>query len=102
MSNAIKVAKHADRVVVRAAAHLPDRVEIAITDTGPGMTEEEIKIALEPYGQVKRPGHARRPGTGLGLPLARLLAEANGGSLTIESRPGVGTSLLVQIPQAPA
>ena len=64
------------------------------------MTSSEIEIALELFGQVDA-GLARpHEGTGLGLPLARKLAELHGGSLAIESETGRGTTVTVMLPPA--
>jgi signal transduction histidine kinase len=62
------------------------------------MTAEEIKIALEPFGQVDARLARRHEGTGLGLPLARQLAELHGGSLRIDSTKGCGTTVTVTLP----
>jgi signal transduction histidine kinase len=64
------------------------------------MTEAEIEIALQPFGQVDSSLARRHNGTGLGLPLARSLAEQHGGSLNIASEPGRGTTATVTIPAA--
>jgi signal transduction histidine kinase len=62
------------------------------------MSESEIKTALEPFGQVDA-GHTRRyEGTGLGLPLALRLTELHGGSLTVDSEKGRGTTVTVALP----
>jgi signal transduction histidine kinase len=62
------------------------------------MTPEEIVTALEPFGQVDA-GHTRRhEGTGLGLPLARRLAELHGGSLHLSSTKGLGTIATLTLP----
>ena len=74
--------------------------EFAVRDTGCGMTATEIDIALELFGQVDA-GLARpHEGTGLGLPLARKLVELHGGSLTVESEKGRGTTVTVTLPAA--
>jgi signal transduction histidine kinase len=62
------------------------------------MTPSEIEIALELFGQVDAGLARRHEGTGLGLPLARKLAELHGGSLTIESEKGRGTTAIVALP----
>ena len=67
-------------------------------DTGPGMTPSEIATALEPFGQVDAGLARRHEGTGLGLPLARLLAELHGGSLEVASEKGSGTTVTVILP----
>jgi signal transduction histidine kinase len=55
-------------------------------------------VALEPFGQVRTTARAGEQGTGLGLPIALRLAELHGGTLTISSRPGEGTTVRVVLP----
>ena len=64
------------------------------------MTGDEIKIALEPFGQADAGIAREREGTGLGLPLAQRLAELHGGSLHIESCKGFGVTVTVTLPAA--
>jgi two-component system cell cycle sensor histidine kinase PleC len=64
------------------------------------MTPDEVRIALEPFGQVDARLSREHEGTGLGLPLARRLAELHGGSLRVESEKGVGTRVIVTLPAA--
>jgi two-component system cell cycle sensor histidine kinase PleC len=65
-------------------------VAIVVADNGPGMSQDELTGALEPYGR----GLAKQaPGTGLGLPIARALTLANGGKFTIASPLGKGTAV---------
>src|SRR5271165_1199046 len=68
---------------------------LAVRDSGIGMSEDEIRLALEPFGQVHDALSRYRHGTGLGLPLASQLAQLHGGSLTIQSHPGHGTAVSV-------
>jgi len=75
---------------------------VEITDTGIGMTAEEIQIALTPFGQVDNRLERKYDGTGLGLPLAQSLTELHGGTLTIGSEPDRGTTVLVRFPRAHA
>jgi signal transduction histidine kinase len=70
----------------------------SVQDTGIGMTEAEVREALEPFRQVRREVSAVTEGTGLGLPLAVRLTELHGGSLTIESTPGEGTIASARFP----
>ena len=70
---------------------------IAVGDTGPGMTEEELKTALAVYGQVDGVT-SRLNGSGLGLPLTKALAELHGGRLEIISRKGAGTTATIHLP----
>ena len=62
------------------------------------MTPEEVEIALEPFGQVDARLAREHEGTGLGLPLAKRLAELHGGSLRVESEKGQGTTVSVALP----
>ncbi|MBP2298092.1 sensor histidine kinase [Azospirillum picis] len=71
---------------------------ITITDTGVGMTSEEVAIAMEPFRQVHNYLTKAEAGTGLGLPLARRFVEAHGGTMTVESTPGTGTVVTIRLP----
>jgi two-component system cell cycle sensor histidine kinase PleC len=72
---------------------------VTVTDTGIGMKPEDIAIAFEPFRQVDEVLSRRYEGTGLGLPLARALAELHGGRLEIESTPGLGTTVRLWLPR---
>ncbi|MFM2044537.1 MAG: hypothetical protein RLY86_3113 [Pseudomonadota bacterium] len=97
LNNAVKFTPAGGRVEL-VAAPAPGGVRFAVADTGPGMSEQEARLALEPFRQVE--SQTRRPeeGTGLGLPIAKSLAELHGGGLRIESFPGRGTTVHVTIP----
>ncbi len=72
---------------------------VAVADTGIGMSEEDIAVALQPFGQVEGGSYARsHTGTGLGLPLSRKLIEMHGGTLKIHSEPGRGTVVSIRLP----
>ncbi|MBI5941171.1 MAG: response regulator [Caulobacterales bacterium] len=72
-------------------------IAIAIADTGPGLTPEELEQAYEPFRRVERTG-AGIPGAGLGLSLARQLAGLMGGSLLGQSALGVGSCFTLELP----
>lgn len=101
LSNAVKFTK-AGGTVSLAAREAGDRLEIRVTDTGIGIAPEHIPIALAPFGQVDSTLARRYDGTGLGLPLTKVLAELHGGHLDILSQPGVGTTVTVSLPRAEA
>ena len=84
-------------VVVRAHAS-GDNLEVEVEDTGTGMTPEVLARAGEPFFTTKEPGR----GMGLGLFLARAVAEQSGGGLAIESTPGRGTRVRMRLPVEPA
>ncbi|WP_345773895.1 sensor histidine kinase [Azospirillum endophyticum] len=99
LSNAIKFTPPGGAVRVEAAAGTGGRgAVIVITDTGVGMTADEILIAMEPFRQVHNYLTKAEAGTGLGLPLARRFVEAHGGTLTLDSTPGAGTTVTIRLP----
>jgi len=98
ISNAIKFTPRGGQVAVEALRASDGGVTILVRDTGVGMTEEELLIAMTPFGQVDG-GRARwREGTGLGLPIAKALVELHGGQIEIRSAKGMGTEVAVILP----
>ena len=98
MSNAVKFTEPGGAVTVSAAIADDGGMQIAIRDTGIGMTPAETEIALQPFGQVDNSLARAHEGTGLGLPLALRLVELHGGQLQIESVKGTGTTVTVWLP----
>ncbi len=98
LSNAIKFTEAGGEISVNAVRVPGNGVAILIRDTGVGMSEDEIRIALTPFGQVDGSRTRWREGTGLGLPIAKSLIELHGGKLEIESTPGRGTEVAVLLP----
>jgi signal transduction histidine kinase len=102
LSNAIKFTDPGGKITL-AGSHLNGgAVEIRVTDTGIGMDEAEIELALQPFMQVRQTGRGLSAGTGLGLPFAKSLIELHDGSLVVSSAKGKGTSVLVRLPTHPA
>lgn len=93
LTNAIKFARQGDRVAVAVAYELGGPLRIAVADTGPGMTEPPL--ALEGGKAGRGRAKVRNAGLGIGLPLTRALAEANGAALVIDSAPGRGTRVTI-------
>jgi PAS domain S-box-containing protein len=97
LSNAVKFTPAGGEVVI--AARIDERrVVLDVRDTGIGIAPEHVARALSPFGQVDSRLSRRYEGTGLGLPLARALAELHGGTLTLDSAPGRGTTVRVTLP----
>lgn len=69
-----------------------------VTDTGSGMTPEQISTLFRPYAQADTTIHRRFGGSGMGLYISKELAEAMGGTIEIHSEPGKGTTFIVRLP----
>lgn len=98
LSNAIKFTRPGGEVLVETAAHSDGGTVITVHDTGIGMTDEEIKVALSLFGQVAGGRDRWREGTGLGLPISKALIELHGGDLDLVSEKGRGTQATVVLP----
>jgi len=96
VSNSVKFNNPGGHVCV-AAEMRHGTVTITVTDDGIGIAEADLATVLTPFGQVAS-AYTAREGFGLGLPLSKKLAERLGGSLSIESRVGYGTTISVQLP----
>jgi signal transduction histidine kinase len=98
LSNAVKFS--ADGTEIHIAARLDRRGEIVITvsDQGIGMDPLAVDRAFAPFVQLDDRLSRQFEGCGLGLPLARLLTEAHGGRVEIESMLGIGTTVTVTLP----
>lgn len=100
LSNAVKFTRRGGSVQFEARRTNDGGTVVAITDTGVGMTDEEIRIALTPFGQVDGTRSRWREGTGLGLPIAKALVDLHGGELDISSLKGQGTTVTIVFPPA--
>ncbi|MGH3093581.1 MAG: ATP-binding protein [Gaiellaceae bacterium] len=98
LSNAVKYTVAGDEVEVSAASE-DGAVAVSVTDHGPGIPREEQRLIFEKFGRVNQGGKAK-PGAGLGLFIARSIAEAHGGSLEVESEPGAGATFTLRLPLA--
>nr|WP_272876894.1 PAS-domain containing protein [Neoroseomonas terrae] len=97
--NAVKFTPVGGQVRLEAARAEDAGLVFRVVDSGIGIATEDIPRAFEPFTQLES-SHARRyPGSGLGLHLARLLAEAMGASLTLDSRPDSGTTATLRLPR---
>jgi signal transduction histidine kinase len=98
VSNAVKFTPTGGHVAVSAMLALSGEVVISVADSGIGMAPEDIPRALQPFGQIDNSLARPHGGTGLGLPLAQRLIELHGGTLTIDSELGKGTTVTVVLP----
>jgi len=97
--NSIKFSEPGGRVALGWALREDGAVAIAVRDTGVGMSAEDAKRVLEPFGRGSAYLARARHETGLGLPLCKRFAEMHGGELVIASALGRGTSVTVVLPK---
>lgn len=98
LSNAIKFTPMGGRIIMTCQAGSDGMLHLMVSDTGIGMSEEDIPVALEPFRQIDGCYARKYEGTGLGLPLTKRIAELLGGTLQLESRLGLGTTARVTLP----
>jgi two-component system sensor histidine kinase EvgS len=99
VGNAINYTHSGDvRVEVRGEVVEPSvlQVDIAVQDTGIGISSDDLKRLFKPFAQAQRQAGSTA-GTGLGLVISRSLCEMMGGRLTLDSEPGVGTTVKVSL-----
>jgi PAS domain S-box-containing protein len=100
LSNALKFTPGDGEVKLRANRAADGSVQFAVSDSGIGMSAETIAMVLQPFRQADASLARKFEGAGLGLPIAHALTELHGGSLTIVSHEGRGTTVTVELPRA--
>ncbi|GBE43631.1 cell-division control histidine kinase PdhS [bacterium BMS3Bbin10] len=95
LSNAMRFTPAQGAVALTAKCGPRGKVIICISDTGTGMSAQEISVALTEFGQVDNRLDRRHEGTGLGLPIAKTLTERQGGEFLIRSEEGRGTDVIL-------
>ncbi|HUH85535.1 MAG TPA: HAMP domain-containing sensor histidine kinase [Stellaceae bacterium] len=98
LSNALKFTPAGGTVTLDATVDDDGGATIRVSDTGIGIAPADIERAFTSFVQLESPLPSRIPGTGLGLPLSRALAELHGGRLTLDSTPGRGTIATLRLP----
>jgi signal transduction histidine kinase len=97
VSNAIKFTPSGGLVEVSAGA-IDGHATLAVRDNGPGMSPEELEQLFQRFYRTSRAAAQQVPGTGLGLAISRAIAEAHGGTITVASRVGQGTTFTLELP----
>ncbi len=97
LDNAVKYSPDGGVVEVHANA-TNGRLVVEVSDSGSGIAAEDQQVIFEKFGRVR--GGASKPGTGLGLYIARSIAEAHGGSLGVVSDVGRGATFTLTLPAA--
>lgn len=94
-ANACQAMPDGGRFRIALPAPAPDWIDIEVSDTGPGMSEEVRARCFEPFFTTKPSGQ----GTGLGLAVAASMIEASGGRITVDSAPGRGCTFRIRVPR---
>ena len=97
LSNAVKFTPDNGKVGLRAQRH-NEVIEIAVWDTGIGITPEDQQCIFDEFQQVGETLTGKPEGTGLGLTLTRKLVELHGGKISVESSPGEGSIFTFTLP----
>jgi len=98
LSNAFKFTESGGAIRLAASRSAGNQLELAVSDTGPGISPDEMSRIFDKYYQVGR--QARNAGAGLGLAIAREVVLAHGGTITAESRKAGGSTFRVRLPLA--
>ena len=99
LSNAVKFTPEGGRITVQVRHAEDGCLHLVVADSGIGIAEDDFEKVLSPFGQVESPYSATYEGTGLGLPITRALIELHGGTITLDSAVGVGTTVTLIFPR---
>jgi signal transduction histidine kinase len=87
-----------ERPLALALSSAGGRARFQVADQGEGIAPEDLPHVFDPFFRADRSRARASGGAGLGLPLARRVVEAHGGTITIESQPGQGTTVTFELP----
>ena len=99
LSNAVKYNHDGGRIHIASQTVADDRVEISVTDTGLGLTDQQLTDLFQPFNRLGRE-HSTRQGTGIGLVISQRLAELMGGTLRAHSAAGRGSTFILNLPRS--
>jgi two-component system cell cycle sensor histidine kinase PleC len=98
LSNAIKFTPQGGEIWVKAGWTASGGQYLSVTDSGPGIPEEDIPIVLASFGQGSNSIKSAEQGAGLGLPIAKSLVDLHGGTFSLKSKLRIGTEVIVTFP----
>lgn len=98
ISNAVKFTPQGGTVMVRATVHA-EALQLEVSDTGVGMTKEEMAQLFRIDSEFSMPGTNNESGTGLGLVLCREFVSRHQGTVQVDSKPGAGSVFKIILPQ---
>jgi signal transduction histidine kinase len=100
LTNAIKYGPTGGTIWLTVGPAGDGRTRLTVRDEGPGIPVDEQRRAFERFYRLDTEQARRTPGTGLGLPIARALAELHGGTIDLDSEPGRGSAFSITLPEA--
>ena len=98
LSNAVKYTPNGGTIRVAARTH-DQQIEVSISDSGLGIAEEDIPHLFDDYFRAQEAVGSGLPGSGLGMGIAKAIAEAHGGTIRVESTVGRGTTVTITLPE---
>ena len=97
LSNAFKFTERGGTVELTVST-ATDAVEMRVRDTGAGIPAENVPFVFEKFFQADNQASASAKGTGLGLAIAKSIVNAHGGSISVDSKVGSGTTFAISLP----
>ena len=97
IGNAVKFTPNGGRVKINAKP-VNGNLQVSVTDSGPGVPPESLKLIFEKFSQGKHKGAHTRQGTGLGLAIAKSIIQSHGGEIWAESQLGRGSTFVFVLP----
>ncbi len=98
LSNAIKFTREGGEIEVGAGKETSEEIKVWVKDNGVGIPAPELGLLFEKYRQTTSGKTANQKGTGLGLVICKMIVEAHGGKIWVESKEGEGTAFLFSLP----
>jgi signal transduction histidine kinase len=95
MSNAVKYNRDGGQIMIHCDRSTPGRFRLGVSDTGPGIDAADQARIFQPFDRLQTDTHVE--GTGIGLAVSRQLVELMGGELTVDSRPGEGSTFWIEL-----
>ena len=100
VSNGIKFTPAGGQVTIRARRE-ESMIEISVSDTGIGMSEADLQLIFQEFRQLDQGSDRQQEGTGLGLALTKRFAELHGGTVSVQSSKGIGSTFTLRLPVEP-
>ena len=98
LTNAVKFTPRSGIITIQGEVH-DDYLTISVKDTGIGISEQDLKRIGKPFEQIENQESKKRRGSGLGLALSKSLIQLQGGTLTVQSKLGLGTKVRITLPR---